>query len=424
MYIRIPIMERTTIKVGANFNNIISPVDLTVSNAVVTALLNERGPFGIMIVKHLSDMSIQFGGYSLELPRELYEILIRMDPLNRYSIYYIIIEALRRKLANTLEGNELIQRYINAVESDCGGIESFCRKVDALKAEGRVGEIYNMLGITRRTSEKLSKAGFVLGIISAVTFGGLIFTEIIGLILSIIGAVRSYKRRYLYKMSKPVWGIVLNIFAILMMLEFIVVMVADISSTSDISDAGKSELSATSAPAVSATYLPPSATPLPIKSATNYTKGIITDAGYENEYFGIRFTPSGNIEMRTAEELEITDDQELKSFEAAAIDNGTGNFIYISTGTYIGGGSDKDIAESFRDSSEMLKGVAITEGVHEAEFIGETWQSLSGYIVDDSETSLTLYMKFVGGKGLFVCVYYDTGDMDSALPLMRGFSKY
>lgn len=228
MFISILVTERNTVKIGANFKNVISPVDLSVSNAVVSAMLTERGPFGIMISKYLSDMSIQFGEYSLALSRDLYEILIRIDPLNRYSMYYIIIEALRKKLTKVSEGDELIRRYINAVESDCGGIESFCRKVDVLKKQGKVSDVYKMLGISQKTSEKLSKAGFVLGIISAVTFGGMIFTQIIGLILSIIGAVRSYKRRYLYKMSKPILGIVLNLFAILMIIDFILTLASEI----------------------------------------------------------------------------------------------------------------------------------------------------------------------------------------------------
>ncbi len=228
MFISILVTERNTVKIGANFKNVISPVDLIVSNAVVSAMLTERGPFGIMITKYLSDMSVRFGEYSLELPRELYEILIRIDPLNRYSMYYIIIEALRKKLRKTSEGDEIIRRYINAVEADCSGITSFCKKVDALKEHGKVSEVYKMLGITEKTSEKLSKAGFVLGIISVVTFGAAFFTQIIGLILSIIGTVKSYKKRYIYKMTKPVWGIVLNLAAILMLIDFILTLASEI----------------------------------------------------------------------------------------------------------------------------------------------------------------------------------------------------
>ena len=175
----------------------------------------------------------------------------------------------------------------------------------------------------------------------------------------------------------------------------------------------------------------------------SYTPGTFTDAGYESEFLGFRFTTPDGFALATQEELsqmmgitfdalgdDVSDAQkkyaELTTlYELMAMDSlGVTNVNIVLEKTNV---SMNKYLAAFKAQVESLDAmkVSLQGDAQEVEFAGATYTKLSA---DVSASGITLYQEYylrkVGDRMMTITVTWADGFETSKETLMNAFSAY
>jgi len=158
-----------------------------------------------------------------------------------------------------------------------------------------------------------------------------------------------------------------------------------------------------------------------------YKEGVFTEAGYESEYLGLRYTPSEGIEIFPPNEPgDDAGDPFLKAFytfEMGAGGENTGSFMIMTRLISFGCKSQEELKEDLINSmAELDESYSIKVEITEEEIAGQSYIKLRYITEIMMDFPTVFYYKILGNRQISIWVMFDKDEQLEKL--MSGFSAY